>query len=203
MRRLAPIVVLIVLVGSACLGGGSTAHTTGGSTDTAAALSSVRWQRFSDSTVSFRYPSAWRSYRWQFMTSFSNALVYLSTGREHNPCVTTTTKSSETVRCHSALAQLEPAGVFVTWMQWGMPAMSYKHFPGKPSRIGGRPARIHVGGADRDCTSLGGQETITAYVASRVARDNWIAMIACLRGPNLATSTAQVEHMLATTTWLS
>lgn len=192
MKMLAAILVLIVLVGSACLGGGATA-----------APSPVRWQRFADDTVAFRYPSTWRSYRWQFMTSFSNALVYLSTGREHTPCVTTTTNSNESIQCHSALAQLEPAGVFVTWAQWGMPAVGHRHFPGKPARIGGRPARIHVGRADRDCAHLGGQETITAYTASRLARDNWIEMIACLRGPSLATSTAQVEHMLATTTWVS
>ncbi len=203
MKMLAAVLILVALVGSACFGGGSAARTSDSSTGATAAHSPVRWQRFADSTVAFRYPSTWKSYRWQFVTSFSNALVYLSTAREHNPCVTTTTNSSETIRCHSALAQLEPSGVFVTWTQWGMPAMSFKRFPGKPSRIGGRPARIHVGHADRDCTRLGGQETITAYIASRFAGDNWIAMIACLRGPNLATSKAQVEHMLATTTWVS
>ena len=203
MKMLAAVVMLVALAGSACLGGGSAARTTESSTGATAAHSPVRWQRFADSTVAFRYPSTWRRYRWQFDTSFSNALVYLSTAREHDPCVTTTTKSSETTRCTSALARLEPSGVYVTWVQWGMPAMSYKHFPGKPTRIGGRPARIHVGRADRDCAHLGGQETIDAHISSRVAGDNWTAMIACLRGPNLATSKAQVEHMLATTTWVS
>ena len=93
--------------------------------------------------------------------------------------------------------------MFVTWAQWGMPAVGTALSRVSPRGSAVDRARIHVGRADRDCAHLGGQETIAAHTASRLARDNWIEMIACLRGPSLATSTAQVEPCSPPPTWVS
>jgi hypothetical protein len=165
------------------------------------ATPSTRWKRFSDPTLSFRYPSTWRRYTWTFDSSFSTALVYLSTAKEHDPCVTHTTKESESIRCGAALDRLEPAGVLLTWTAWGFPGRNYRTFPGQHTRIGGRPARVQVGPPDPGCAHIGGETSVTAAVARPNAGDNWIEMDACLRGPEPGAGLAEVKAMLASTQW--
>jgi hypothetical protein len=86
----------------------------------------------------------------------------------------------------------------VAWSYYGFPnEFDLSAFPGRPARIGGRPARIEVRSPQHACHVLGGDQQVRVTVRRR-ARGNWMLMDACLRGPDLARSRADVEHMLAT-----
>jgi hypothetical protein len=72
--------------------------------------------------------------------------------------------------------------------------------PGKPTRIGARPAKLDVrpGSPDSSCAQVGGDESIIATI--ELAPASSMVMTACLRGPGLAGSEAQVRAMLSSAT---
>lgn len=164
-----------------------------------ASLRTERWPSFERNGLAFRYPATWRRYTWQFASSFSYAVVYLSTATEHDPCKTTVSAKGTSVTCGSPLSHLDRSGLLVTWFDHGFPTTKFKDFPGAHTRIDGHPARIEIGAAMRQCTRLGGETSITAYIRDSKSASSWTELDACLRGPNLATNQQRVEDLLATT----
>ena len=71
--------------------------------------------------------------------------------------------------------------------------------PGVPTRIAGRPSRLAIRRPGR-CANLSADATILASISRASASGNWYQLLACLRGPGLASGERQVHQLLATTT---
>jgi hypothetical protein len=164
-----------------------------------ASLRTKRWPSFERNGLAFRYPATWRRYTWQFASSFSYAVVYLSTAIEHDPCKTIVSAKGTTITCGSPLSHLDRSGLLVTWFDHGFPTTTFTDFPGAHTRIDGHPARIDIGTATAQCSRLGGQRSITAYIGTSASASDWTELDACLRGPNLVTNQRRVEDLLTTT----
>ena len=155
VRSLSMALAGALLVCPGCLGGSTTPSTS--SSDAAPA----RLATFADRGLSFSYPASWRRYRWQFSTSFSDAIVYLSTGAEHDPCTTT----GLTTRCTPPIDRLEPDGVLVSWTRWYDPGFGLERVSGTPTRIADHPAKVTVGAPQEWCARIGGERSVTASIA--------------------------------------
>jgi hypothetical protein len=164
-----------------------------------ASLRTERWPSFERNGLAFRYPATWRRYTWQFASSFSYAVVYLSTANEHDPCKTTVSAKGTSITCGSPLTHLGRSGLLVTWFDHGFPTTTFNDFPGVHTTIDGHHARIEIGTATPQCSRLGGQRSITAYIRDSASASSWTELDTCLRGPNLVTNQRRVEDLLATT----
>ena len=185
VRSLSMALAGALLVCPGCLGGSTTPSTS--SSDAAPA----RLATFADRGLSFSYPASWRRYRWQFSTSFSDAIVYLSMGAEHDPCTTT----GLTTRCTPPIDRLEPDGVLVSWTRWYDPGFGLERVSGTPTRIADHPAKVTVGAPQEWCARIGGERSVTASIA--LPDTAWTGMEACLRGPDIEDETVQVRRLLA------
>jgi hypothetical protein len=150
--------------------------------------------------LTFSYPASWMPRKYEVVSSFSSAIVYLSNQPLHDPCTRSRIAAGESITCGHPLTHLDPDGILVEWSRHGFPGWNLSLAPGTPQRIAGRPSR-HAIRRPGDCAIQidGADETIVAFI-SRPVTHNWYQLLACLRGPNLASSEAQVRELLATTT---
>ena len=100
--------------------------------------------------------------------------------------------------CDWPLATLSPGGVLVTW--WNTRILSPIPSPEQQLTINGGTSglRVQRPGA---CAAIGGDETIDVAIPLKhpTAVTN-LAVVACLRGPNVAAGEAQLREMLASAT---
>lgn len=150
---------------------------------------------YSGTAISFDYPASWERRSYQKQSSFSSAIVFMSTGRLREPCATTTDSGTVTsISCGWAVERLADSGVYVEWSANGFPGWQLTAQGGEPRTIGGREARVQED-APGACTKVGGDVTVTALIAR--GPDNWYEMEACLKGPHLDESRRQVNDMLS------
>jgi hypothetical protein len=151
--------------------------------------------QYTSTSLQFSYPSTWYERSYTVESSFADFLAFLSNQTMHNPC--RTLGDSETV-CREPIRKLDANGVLVYWLLGGELGFRFSKQPGRHQVIGGLPSKVDTAfpGA---CSSIGADETITA-LASR-GRDNYYELQACIRGPNLRYSTAQVMALLRSTTF--
>ncbi len=155
---------------------------------------SIRLSGFSAMGLAFRYPETWRSGSWSDdVSSFSGLIVFLSTGRLHDPCERTVGAEVTSVSCGDPVSKVAPGGMLVRWDEGGFPNW---HAPRSNTKIGGRPATETVT-AGSWCRTLGGNRTITVVIPQG-ASDNWYEMDACLRGPGIPAEQAEITAMLKT-----
>jgi hypothetical protein len=148
---------------------------------------------FSAMGLAFRYPGTWRSGTWDDdVSSFSGLIVFLGTGRLHDPCERTVGAEVTSVSCGDPVSKVAPGGMLVRWDEDGFP---HWHAPRSNTKIGGRPATETVT-AGSWCRTLGGSRTITAVIP--LDSDNWYEMDACLRGPGIPAEQAEITAMLKT-----
>jgi hypothetical protein len=187
MRRLTPYLLLAVLFLGTGLGIGL------GLAEAPAGGSLIR---YTSAGLKFSYPSSWHERPFRVSSSFADFLMFLSNQTMHNPCRTLGTHSGTI--CRSPILKLDANGVLVQWVLGGMPGFRLAKQPGQHQVIGGLPSRVDTTfpGA---CSNIGADETIEV-VASR-GRDNFYGLTACIRGPNLRYSTAQVMALLRSTTF--
>jgi hypothetical protein len=152
---------------------------------------------YSNSTLSFRHPAAWKAYpfRWAGGLHF-RPMVYLSTQPVQDPCST----SGNTTACGFPVKQLEPGGVLVTWNASSPPALALDS--GAEVRVGGRPAR-RVETAGGICRRIGADRTIDVLIATSPLPSTPTEFTACLRGPGLAQEEKSVDALLASTKFAS
>jgi hypothetical protein len=149
---------------------------------------------FSTTGLAFRYPGAWRSGKWgDDVSSFSAPIVFLSTGRLHDPCQRTVQAQVATISCGDPVSALAPGGVLVRWSGNGAPRW---HAPTANTTVGGRPATETVT-ASAPCRALGGTRAITVVIPDNSA-SSWYEMDACLRGPGIPAEQAEITAMLKT-----
>jgi hypothetical protein len=190
-RRLficAAVLVALVTVASGC-GGGVDAQ--------AAARTDPSPVRYSNSSLSFSHPAAWKAYpfRWGGELHF-RPMVYLSTQPVQDPCST----KGNTTSCGFPVGQLRPGGVLVTWNASNPPAVALG--PGSRIQIDGREARrVDTGGGI--CRSIGADRTVDVLIQTRPLPSTLTEMTACLRGPGLAQEEKSVDALLASTKFAS
>jgi len=155
------------------------------------------WAIYDGNGLRFDYPTCWTPVHNDEVSTFSTSLVDLSNEPMQDPC-TTTASSSE---CGWPLTNLVTDGVLVRWSSNGTLGWSLQQDPGTSLTVGGLAAREEVS-QPGDCGSIGADETI-AVEAARTAPDNYYAMTACLRGPDLTQTASQVQQMLTSTTFIN
>ncbi len=186
-RRLficAAVLLVLVTVASGC-GGGVDAQ--------AAATTDPSPVRYSNSSLSFSHPAAWKAYpfRWGGELHF-RPMVYLSTQPVQDPCST----KGNTTSCAFPMRQLQPGGVLVTWNASNPPALRLG--PGSRIQVDGREAR-RVDKAGGICRSIGADRTVDVLIQTRPLPSTLTEMTACLRGPGLAQEETSVDALLAST----
>ena len=150
-----------------------------------------------DDVLAFTHPASWTPRKYDIVSSFSSAIVYLSNQPLHDPCTRTRLPGGALeISCGHPLTHLDPGGVLIEWTREGFPNWRLSDAPGTPTRIAGRPSRLAIRRPGR-CASLGADETILASISR--PSGNRYQLLACLRGPGLATSEQQVGQLLATT----
>jgi hypothetical protein len=154
--------------------------------------------RYHDDVLTFSHPASWTPARYEVVSSFSSAIVYLSNQPLHDPCTRRHLPGGALeITCGHPITQLVPGGVLIEWTREGFPGWKLSRAPGVPQRIAGRPSRLDVRRPGR-CANLGADETILASISR--SSGNGYQLLACLRGPGLAGSERQVRQLLATTT---
>jgi hypothetical protein len=147
-----------------------------------------------------RYPASWRRYDWQVVTSFTDGMAYLSTGREHNPCRTTRHGDATEIRCRAPIRRLAPGGVLVTWTSIAFPEPQRRQpLAGLPGRLVTLPSgwlekvARNVPGM---CSGIGTTTAVTADFARPTSEGVRYEMDACLRAPDVTANLQQVVAML-------
>jgi hypothetical protein len=148
--------------------------------------------------IRFGYPAEWGALTSSDGGLIVRSLIWLSTEPFHEPCTSTTEGDRTTVLCGTPVSSLRPNGVLLRWSLGGTQGSNLDNVPGAPAIIGGWQARIQVltSGVSFDgCRQLGGDEAIDA----RAARPGggFYFLLACLRGPDLATLRIEVANVLA------
>ena len=153
--------------------------------------------RYHDDVLTFSYPASWTARRYEVASSFSSAIVYLSNQPLHDPCTRSGLPGGGLrITCGHPISALAPGGVLVEWTREGFPNWKLSDAPGVRQQIAGRPSKLAIRRPGR-CANLGADETILASITR--SPDNRYQLLACLRGPSLATGEQQVRHLLATT----
>jgi hypothetical protein len=155
-------------------------------------------RHFERDNISFEYPGNWGEAQFEVVSSFSSAVVFLSTSPLSDPC----DRRPNSIECvRSAVAALAPNGLLVEWSTHGFPGWTFDPAKGRLILVGGRRATLEDVEPGDDCRRVEGDRSIVVTVDDGRAPGNWLEMRACLRGPSLDVLRAQIQAMVATVRW--
>ncbi len=154
--------------------------------------------RYSDPRLTFTYPAAWTTHVYPRVSTFSSAILFLSSQQLRDPCVQSQTDSGTRIACGFAVGSLLPGQVYAEWSSNGVPGWTLDKVHGRPQTIGGQPAKVIVSRPGA-CTSMSGDETITATITQPGLASSYYQFLACLRGPNLDVAERQIHDLLEAT----
>jgi hypothetical protein len=164
------------------------------------ALTTYRTSADNGYRLRLRYPATWRRYDWQVVTSFTDAMAYLSTGRELPPCKTTHPGGSTEIACHPPIRRLAPGELILTWTGVGFPEPRGRE---PLAGIPGRLVRLSSGWLEKVsastspiCSEIGATAAVTAGFARPTDGGVRYEMQACMRAPDIARHTQEVRAML-------
>ena len=151
--------------------------------------------------ISFDRPASWTRWLPNAHDAINDGpLIYLSTNPLVPTCATTQQASpnpadSRGRACDWPLAELAPNGVLVTWLTTRI--LAPLPSTGDAVDVNGATGRLEIE-KPGSCSAVGADETLDVLVPIGQPKP-WsnIAMVACLRGPDLAGAEAQVRAMLA------
>ena len=143
--------------------------------------------------LAFTYPAQWLHYEYSVVSSFSSAIVFLSTEGLHDPC----TRTATTTSCGWPLDRLGTGGILIEWSANAFPGWTLAAERGTSTTIAGRPAKVRTE-SPGDCASIGAQVSVTAFIERPLNTYNWYQMLACVNGPNAGVAERQLMTMLAT-----
>ena len=152
--------------------------------------------------ITFERPADWiRSQPNLHVPEESGPLVYLGTqpllaSCAVAPSATPHPADSQGLACQWPLTRLAPDGVLVVWGTTRI--MAPRPTSGSAIAMNGGSGRLLVERPGA-CQAIGGDDTISVWVPMPRASATLsnVTVFACLRGPDLATSDAQVRRMLA------
>lgn len=150
--------------------------------------------------ISFERPAHWM--RWQpnqHDPINDGPLVYLSTDPLLPACATAPNATANPPdaqgrACAWPLTSLSANGVFVNWLTTRI--LAPRPRVGEVIAMNGESARLQTE-RPGSCAKIGADETISVWVPSRQSTLSNLWVVACLRGPDLATGEAQLRAMLA------
>jgi hypothetical protein len=142
--------------------------------------------------VSFGYPASWNAFAYNDGGLYVRSLIWIGTEPFRQPCTSSTDGLITIVTCRPPVALLRPNGIAAAWFVGGLRGLNL--LPGQPATIAGLPAKIEV--VPGGCAQLGGDELIAAWIETKRERALY-QFRACLRGPDLSSSEAAVQKMLA------
>jgi hypothetical protein len=151
--------------------------------------------------ITFDRPASWTRWLPNAHDPITDGpLIYLSTDPLLPTCATTppATPNPADARgraCDWPLGKLAPNGVLVTWLTTRI--LAALPSAGDPVEVNGATGRLQIE-KPGSCSAVGADETLDVLVPIGQPKP-WsnIAVLACLRGPDLATSEEQVRAMLA------
>jgi hypothetical protein len=148
---------------------------------------------FNEDGLVFDYPAAWRSFRYDVVSSFTNLIVYLATVDVPDPC----TRTANSIACGQSY-RLVPNSIVVSISGAGFPGFDVLDGPpagAKPLVVGGLPAYVEqLPPADR---ATGADSSLTWTIARPGSVDNFFRIQADIRGPDVADQLRQVEALVA------
>lgn len=154
--------------------------------------------------IAFQRPAAWK--RWQpngHDPINDGPLIYLSTESLLPTCAklpgaTPNPPDSRGAACDAPLSSLSANAVLVTWSTTRI--LQRLPTTGEPIAMNGSSARLRIE-RPGSCAAIRGDETIAVLVPiGQPTPLSNIAVVACLRGPDVATSEAQVRAMFTSAT---
>jgi hypothetical protein len=153
-------------------------------------------QRFGDDRVAFSYPVGWAARPGTNNPSGNVTIVFVGSTALPNDCVETANGGV----CYSwPVMTLEPGEIVVAWRAHGMPG-STPPTGGEATTVGGRPATIDRGPADKACAAIGGDRSIAVAVPKAQGQVGWNGIDACLVGPGDDALEATFAAILASAT---
>jgi hypothetical protein len=149
--------------------------------------------QFNEAGLVFDYPAAWRPFRYQVVSSFSNLIVYLATVDVPDPC----TRTANSVACGQGY-RLVPNSIVVSVTGRGFPGFNILDGPppGATALVaGGLPAYVErLAPAD---AAAGADTSVQWTIARPGSVDNSYAIRADIKGPDVADQLHQVEALVS------
>jgi hypothetical protein len=147
---------------------------------------------FHEDGLVFDYPAAWRPFRYEVVSSFSNLIVYLATVDVPDPC----TRTANSIACGQGF-QLAPNSIVVTISGRGFPGFNILEGEPPGARalvVDGLPAYVEqLQPQDR----AQGADLSTRWTIARPGSvDNSFTVQADIRGPDVAGQLQQVEALV-------
>jgi len=204
--RLPIVLVLCAFTASGCASNPSPSAATSAPDASASpsASASPTSVRESVNGISFERPADWT--RWQpnqFSPMNDGPWIYLSTDPLLRTCATTPEASPNPAdaqgrACDWPLDELAPNGVLVTWLSTRI----LQNLPedGEAIEVNGAPARLEIT-TPGECDAINADETMNLLVPiGQPTPLSNLAVLACMRGPDLATAEAKFRAMLSSAT---
>jgi hypothetical protein len=148
---------------------------------------------FNESGLVFDYPAAWRPFRYQVISSFSNLIAYLATVDVPDPC----TRAANSIACGQSY-RLVPNSIVVSVTGRGFPGFNILDGPPPGATaivVGGLPAYVErVAPVD---AAAGADTSVQWTIARPGSVDNSYAIQANIKGPDVADQLHQVEALVS------
>jgi len=143
--------------------------------------------------MSLRYPSCWTLSNYTEGSTMTTVIAFLSNQPMHQPCTTTHSGISTTVRCGFPVKTLKHGGVLVTFIEGGMPGWTIADETGQRFVVDHRVARETV--TLKPYGSLHATEEISIFM-DRGIPDNYYELAAYFRNPGVAEDQQLLQKML-------
>ena len=147
---------------------------------------------FHEDGLVFDYPAAWRPFRYQVVSSFSNLIVYLATVDVPDPC----TRTANSIACGQGF-QLAPNSIVVTISGRGFPGFNILDGQPRGARalvVDGLPAYVEqLQPQDR---AQGADLSLVWTIARPGSVDNFYTVQADIRGPDVAGQRQEAEALI-------
>jgi hypothetical protein len=148
---------------------------------------------FKQDGLVFDYPAAWRPFRYQVVSSFSNLIVYLATVDVPDPC----TRTANSIACGQSY-RLVPNSIVVAISGGAFPGFNILDGPPPGATalvVGGLPAYVErLAPADR---ATGADVSARWMIASPGSVDSYLSIQADVKGPDVADQLHQVDALVA------
>jgi hypothetical protein len=129
---------------------------------------------------------------------FTNVFAFLSNQPMHQPCITTRSGTSTTVRCGYPVKTLKRGGVLVLFLAGGMPGWTITNEKGQHLVVDHHAARETV--IPKPYRSLGATDEFRIDISKNVP-DNYYEFDAYFRNPGVAADQRLLQNMLKSMTF--